>query len=349
MCQNNQRFIMKRKFHIVLSMLLIFMFGISHAQEKSKDVPVLKGPYLGQKPPGVIPEVFASGIISTKAPEQCIAFAPGGRELYFVRETGNIRKIFNMKEERTRWTSPRIVSFSGKYDDAEFSLSLDGNKLAFISKRPLDGKDNSIRCWDIWIVEKTTNGWDEPENPGSVINTDNHEVFPSFSSNGNLYFSSDRGGDYDIYVSRYVNGHYLQAEKLCGGINTEHGEWDQAIAPDGSYMIFCSIGRPDSYGGSDLYISFRGEDGSWKEAKNMGDKMNSSRGVCCPSISPNGQYLFFESSKGDDGDIYWVDTKIIDQFKSKIDKVKYRYEPLRALYGVFLHLGSESVTNEEGG
>ena len=150
----------------------------------------------------------------------------------------------------------------------------------------------------------------------SFMNTDKNEVFPSFFSNGDLYFASDRGGEYDIYVSRYVDGHYLQAEKLGGGINTEHDEWDQAIAPDGSYMIFCSIGRSDSYGGSDLYISFRGTDGSWTGAKNMGKKMNTSRGVCCPSISPDGQYLFFESSKGDDGDIYWVDARIIEYLKS---------------------------------
>jgi Tol biopolymer transport system component len=294
---------------VFLAALFIYAIGSVLAQHP------VKGAYLGQKPPGMTPEVFAPGIISTKAPEQCIAFAPGGRELYFVRQTGNIRKIFNMKEEKTGWTSPQIVSFSGKYDDAEFSLSPDGNKLTFISKRPLDGKGKPIRHWDIWIVEKTANGWGEPEKPGSDINTDINEVFPSFSSNGDLYFSSNRDGDYDIYVSKYVNGHYSRAEKLGGGINTDDGEWDQAIDPDESYMIFCATGRSDSYGGSDLYISFRGKDGSWTKAKNMGEKMNSSRGVCCPSISPDGKYLFFESSVGGDGDIYWVDARIIEHLK----------------------------------
>lgn len=297
---------------VLLAALFIYANGSGSVQHS------VKGPYLGQKPPGMTPEVFAPGIISTKAPEQCIAFAPGGRELYFVRETGNIRKIFHMKEERAGWTSPQIVSFSGKYDDAEFSLSPDGNKIAFISKRPLDEKGTPIRNWDIWVVGKTTNGWGEPKNPGSGINTDKNEVFPSFFPNGDLYFSSDCGGGYDIYVSRHVNGHYLQVEKLGCGINTEHGEWDQAIAPDGSYMIFCSVGRSDSYGGSDLYISFLGEDGSWTRAKNMGEKMNSSRGVCCPSISPDGQYIFFESSRGGDGDIYWVDARIIEYLKKVI-------------------------------
>jgi Tol biopolymer transport system component len=275
----------------------------------------VKGPYLGQKPPGLKPEVFAPGIISTEAPEQCISFSPGGRELYFVRKTGDIRMIFNMKEENGRWTPPSVVPFSGKYDDAEFTLTPDGNKLAFISKRPIAGEGNPIKGWDIWTVEKTTKGWGEPANPGSVVNSDKHEVFPSFSPNGDLYFSSDRDGDWDIYVSKFVGGRYQMAERLGSAVNTEYDEWDQSIAPDGSYMIFCSIGRPDSHGGSDLYVSFRGEDGSWTGAKNMGSKMNSSRGVCCPSISPDGRYLFFESSKGEDGDIYWVDARVIEELK----------------------------------
>ena len=300
---------------IVLSSLSILLSIITVSIGRGFSQYSVKGPYLGQKSPGLKPEIFAPGIISTKAPEQCIAFAPEGRELFFVRETGDIRKIFFMKDTRTGWTPPHVVSFSGKYDDAEFGLSPDGNKLAFISKRPLDRKGIPINNWDIWIVEKSQVGWGEPEYPGADTNTDRNEVFPSFSSKGDLYFSSDRDGNFDIYISRYVDGRFQLAEKLGSTINSKYGEWDQAVAPNGSYMIFCSIGRPDSFGGSDLYISFRGKDGNWTKAKNMGEQINTSRGVCCPSISPDGRYLFFESSTGHDGDIYWVNAKIINEYK----------------------------------
>ena len=37
---------------------------------------------------------------------------------------------------------------------------------------------------------------------------------------------------------------------------------------------YLTIGRTDSHGGSDLYISFRGEDGKWKRAQNMGENIN---------------------------------------------------------------------------
>ena len=55
---------MKCESHLFL-IYFILIFDISHAQQKTKDFPVLKGPYLGQKPPGMNPEIFAPGIIST--------------------------------------------------------------------------------------------------------------------------------------------------------------------------------------------------------------------------------------------------------------------------------------------
>jgi hypothetical protein len=45
----------------------------------------LKGPYLGQKTPGIKPEVFAPGILNTdKMGAFCTVFSPDGNEFYFV-------------------------------------------------------------------------------------------------------------------------------------------------------------------------------------------------------------------------------------------------------------------------
>ena len=46
----------------------------------------LDGPYLGQDPPGLEPEVFAPGIVSTRwGQEFGITFSPDGKEVYFTR------------------------------------------------------------------------------------------------------------------------------------------------------------------------------------------------------------------------------------------------------------------------
>ena len=44
---------------------LILILEIGCVKNGEEDFPVLKGRYLGQKPPGTKPEIFAPGIIST--------------------------------------------------------------------------------------------------------------------------------------------------------------------------------------------------------------------------------------------------------------------------------------------
>jgi hypothetical protein len=46
----------------------------------------IQGPYLGQPPPGDVPEVFAPGILSTHLHEYSITISPDGRYLFFSYE-----------------------------------------------------------------------------------------------------------------------------------------------------------------------------------------------------------------------------------------------------------------------
>ena len=78
--------------------LLIFICVISlnfvFAQEKIEkhaNHPALEGPYLGQKPPGLIPELFAPDIIQTEHREAEAAFTPDLKEFYFRRRGGKYK------------------------------------------------------------------------------------------------------------------------------------------------------------------------------------------------------------------------------------------------------------------
>ncbi len=89
------------------------------------------------------------------------------------------------------------------------------------------------------------------------------------------------------------------------------------IAPDDSYLIWDSE-RDGGYGRSDLYISFRQQDGSWGAAINMGDKINTALEDGFPNVTPDGKYLFFgrQVSPGN-SDIFWVDAQIIETLRPK--------------------------------
>ncbi|MBE0664240.1 MAG: hypothetical protein IH584_00350, partial [Candidatus Aminicenantes bacterium] len=67
-----------------LVFLSIWLLGVGVQAQKS-EFPKLSGPYLGQKPPGLTPKIFAPGIVSSKDNyEFKIAFTPDGKEIYFT-------------------------------------------------------------------------------------------------------------------------------------------------------------------------------------------------------------------------------------------------------------------------
>ncbi len=74
------------KISFVSIVLLLGSLTLSSKVISQNKLTNLTGPYLGQKPPGLTPEVFAPGIISTKGWEYGVVFAPSLNEVYFVRE-----------------------------------------------------------------------------------------------------------------------------------------------------------------------------------------------------------------------------------------------------------------------
>ena len=70
------------KKNVIFFCLFLLILPLFSQNTKKNNWPVLKGPYLGQKPPGMKPEIFAPGIISKGYSEYAITFTPNGKELY---------------------------------------------------------------------------------------------------------------------------------------------------------------------------------------------------------------------------------------------------------------------------
>ena len=300
------------KFYTACSILIILTGCSKQAGSQS-----LKGSYLGQKPPGETPEVFAPGIISTDASEGCCCFSKDGRLFLFVRENSELNGIMIMEQKNGVWTKPRLASFSAGNLDWDFILAPDDKTVFVSSGRPLKQGGSPEKNYSIFVSEKTNSGWSDPLPLPPPVNTGEHDSYPSVSEKGTLYFFSKRGGGLgqgDIYLSGRQQGKYPQIENPGSPINTEHHEVDPYISPDESYLIICTD-KPGGYGRHDIYISFRKKDGSWTEPVNMGDKINSSFSEYIPYVTPDGKYFFFTSNKSGDRDIYWMDAKIIENLK----------------------------------
>ncbi|MCP4725472.1 MAG: hypothetical protein GY863_10570 [bacterium] len=285
------------------------------AGQSPQDFPVLEGEYLGQKKPGTTPELFAKDIVSTnRFMHGCLTFSPDGKELFWVSsfkvgERGHtIGQIYTMKVEKNRWTAPQPASFTRENDDVPF-FSPDGKTLYFLA--PQRGPEY------IWYVERTASGWSDPKPTDPVVSRLGMHWQISISANGTIFFNSGHGSGFgmgDIYGSKLNNGKYLNPVNLGDTINTEFVDMCPFIAPDESYLIFSSD-RPGGIGRTDLYISFRNEQGGWTEPVNLGSTINTSSSEICPIMSPDNKYLFFNSQRGGNSDIFWVSADIVESLK----------------------------------
>jgi len=281
------------------------------------------GPYFGQTPPGDSAVVFAPGIISLpNRVEQSIAFSPDGKECFFNEWAADYSyaKIYYTKYENKIWTTPVEASFSvGHFASSPF-FSADGKRVYFHYAN-YSGKEP----YDIWMVQRTSNGWSEPIHLPSPINSDFKDGGYSETKDGIVYFFSNRPGGFDnkgdIWRTQHIPGQPLKVENLDATVNS--GAWDAApcIAPDESFLIFTSE-RPGGLGYSDLYITFKKEDNSWTTPVNMEiskagiNLIKAATGSA--TLSADGRFLFFSRS----GDIYWVSTKIIDDIKKEVFNTK---------------------------
>ena len=289
--------------------------------------PELTGPYFGQTPPGREPKLFAVDIVSSNRFEHgSVTFSPDGTEAfwsssYFLSDSGySYSRILTARVENGRWIAPRMAAFSGVQQSDDVPLfSNDGRRLYFMSRRPMDEGGGGRKS--IWFIDRTESGWSDPVPVRGGLNSMGHHWQFAVAANGNVYFGSadpSGHGRSDLYVSRFVDGTYLEPENLGDVVNSEFDEGNPFVAPDESYLIITRFGHPDGLGDADLFLSFRDAQGQWMEPVPLPAPINSRGREICPNVTADGRYLFFNSFRAGDADIYWVSADVIDQMRPGI-------------------------------
>lgn len=304
------------------------------------------GPYLGQKRPGMEAKLFAPGVISNGLPVRHIAVMPDGKEVYFSIVNGRIPliTICYTKLIDGEWTKPEVAPFAKNRDYfyQEHHITPDGKRMMFSSSRPIIGETPKpgFSIENIWVMDREENGWGEPYDIGSQINTQMKEFQPSTTHDGTLYFTRFARGDKQIFIyrSHLVNGNYTEPEKLPSEVNAGDVNCNAYIAPDESYIVFYQSNGDDP---TQYHVSFRNENDEWSKAVKLDERINVPNDfIRTISISSDGKYLFFLSRLPADIDklfsgptkyqdilntlnnpsngnsyIYWVDAKIIEELK----------------------------------
>ena len=194
--------------------------------------------------------------------------------------------------------------------------------LFFTSRRPnpkrLDYGD------DVYRVNHTNKEWEKPQYLSDMINTPESEGAISISPDGRTLYVAlcsqpDGFGACDLYVAEWnekgtewskvrnvnnLEGKDLRMTKRVDNfdqINTSYWESQPSISPDGQTLYFCSD-RPGGYGGTDIWLSKKMEDGTWGRPVNLGPDVNTKGDERTPSIAFDNHTLYYASDGIPDGE-----------------------------------------------
>jgi Tol biopolymer transport system component len=262
--------------------------------------------YLGMKPPGDTAVVFAPGIVSTGNLHGSLVVSPDGRDLFWTtfKETGGdfLQRIMHVTRTGKSWSAP--LPFPP--DVAQSSspvFSPDGKRLYF------NITVGQPEAWVVRYAEKTPQGWSEPKEGAAPFNGS-----ASFTRSGRVYYSGALEGkpwNRGIFAADLEGGKLANPLALPPLINSEFIDYTPYVAPDESFLMFSSS-RPSTQEDMHLFVSFRDAAGNWSEPRRMDEALGFKEKARFPSLSPDGKLLFFN---GDDGNIYWVRSNVIQRLR----------------------------------
>ncbi len=222
-----------------------------------------------------------------------------------------ISKVKNGVFPKARKLDQNVNTLDGS--EEIIGLSADGKKMLFYY-------DNADHYGDLFIADYQDDKVKNIEKLPKVINTKNHEIAASISSDGDeIYFASDREGGFggvDIYVSRLLpNGKWGPAQNLGPTVNTPYDEDFPNISPDGKQLYFSSKGHT-SMGGYDIFkATWNPVKRNWGDVKNVGFPLNTPEDNMNFRVSESGRtgYISMLRAEGKgDLDVYAVTFNEVD-------------------------------------
>ena len=211
------------------------------------------------------------------------------------------------------------------YSELEPVISAD-NKTLFFTR---DGHPENIgadKNQDIWISKKEGNRFQKAINPYNPLNNEHHNFIFSTNSDGSKLLMSTK---FDINSPPILSQSTFKGNSWSELDTFEFVELNKSTSfvsyslSQGQNIMFVSMAREDSYGGSDIYYSKK-TNGKWGELKNLGPNINTAADEITPYIANDNKTLYFST----DG---WPGYGDKDLFVSKYDEVTNQWSQAKNL------------------
>lgn len=202
------------------------------------------------------PEAVNGGV-NTNYDEGTCCFSPDGREMYLTQcatspSFPRYTQIVKSDRSDAAWGKATPITLTGDTlsSFAHPAISPDGQWLYFTSDMP-GGKGGL----DIWRVRITPAGFGGVENLGEPVNTAGDEEFPTFRTNGDLYFSSNGHpglGGLDIFIAKVGKDRRYHLSHPGFPLNSQGDDFGMTF--EGPYNRgFFSSNRGDGRGWDHIY------------------------------------------------------------------------------------------------
>lgn len=138
----------------------------------------------------------------------------------------------------------------------------------------------------------------KPQVLPEVLNFKAKQYFPVFTAdNSTIFFTArDEQTDENIYYSELKKEGWAAPKSISEQINTPYNEGTCTISADGKIMVFTSCEGRESLGSCDLFITRKTGD-AWSTPVNLGPAVNSRSWDSQPSLSSDGNKLYFASER----------------------------------------------------
>ena len=191
--------------------------------------------------------------------------------------------------------APRNLADSVNTTDLEYfpSVTIDGKKLIFTRRI----KSNE----DIYESNMANGVWGKASPlPGKINSPAFNEGASNISQDGKwMIFTGcnfpEGLGSCDLYISYLNKDGWSEPQNLGRNVNSEFWESTPSLSPDKRDLYF-SGNMPGGFGGKDLWVCHRKENGTWSEPENLGADINTSGDESTPFIHADNQTLFFNST-----------------------------------------------------
>jgi outer membrane protein OmpA-like peptidoglycan-associated protein/tetratricopeptide (TPR) repeat protein len=174
------------------------------------------------------------------------------------------------------------------------SLTIDGKKLIFTERinSNEDFYESDLNDKGVW-------GKAYPL-PGNINSTTFNEGAQNISQDGKwLIFTGcnfpEGLGSCDLYISYLTKTGWSEPENLGPNVNSEFWESTPSLSPDKRDLYFSS-NVPGGFGGKDIWVCHRNENGKWEEPLNLGAEVNTAGDESTPFIHADNQTLYFNST-----------------------------------------------------